>query len=119
MSMKDYTRTLAPAPRELKAMQAKARKTRTNELSRTQINRIVSTVRRNSGRRHFKTPRQMIRLVLNTKVLVSDNLTALKLQTAFPETLEDYCRGQCARTARTYRQRAAGIVPPGQRLSRG
>jgi prevent-host-death family protein len=45
MSMKDYMRTFAPAPRELKAMQATVKKTGANKLSPIQINRIVSTVR--------------------------------------------------------------------------
>jgi prevent-host-death family protein len=45
MSMKDYIRTFAPAPKELKAMQATARKTGVSKLSPTQINRIVSAVR--------------------------------------------------------------------------
>jgi prevent-host-death family protein len=46
MSMKDYMSTFAPAPRELKAMQATARRTRSSKLSPVQINRIVSTVRK-------------------------------------------------------------------------
>ena len=46
MSMKDYMRTFAPAPAELKAMQATARRTGASALSSAQINRIVSTVRK-------------------------------------------------------------------------
>ena len=46
MSMKDYMRTFAPAPAELKAMQATARRTGNSSLSSAQINRIVSTVRK-------------------------------------------------------------------------
>ncbi len=46
MSMKDYMRTFAPAPRELRAMQTTARKTGANKLSPIQINRIVSTARK-------------------------------------------------------------------------
>jgi len=45
MSMKDYMRTFAPAPKELKVMQATARKTGVDKLSPIQINRIVSMVR--------------------------------------------------------------------------
>ena len=45
MSMKDYMRTFAPAPKELKAMQATARKTGSSTLSPIQINRVVSTAR--------------------------------------------------------------------------
>jgi prevent-host-death family protein len=46
MSMKDYMSTFAPAPRELKAMQATARRTGSSKLSPVQIDRIVSTVRK-------------------------------------------------------------------------
>jgi prevent-host-death family protein len=46
MSVKDYMSTFAPAPRELKAMQATARRTGSSKLSPVQIDRIVSTVRK-------------------------------------------------------------------------
>ena len=46
MSLKDYMSAFSPAPEELKAMQATARKTGANKLSPIQINRIVSTVRK-------------------------------------------------------------------------
>src|ERR1035438_10817943 len=46
MSMKDYIETFAPAPEELRAMQATAKRTRTNRLTTGQINRIVATVRK-------------------------------------------------------------------------
>src|ERR1035438_7732952 len=46
MSMKDYMDTFAPAPQELRAMQATAKRTGTNKLSPGQINRLVATVRK-------------------------------------------------------------------------
>ena len=46
MSMKDYMRTFAPAPSELKAMQATARRTGSGKLSPVRINRIVTAVRK-------------------------------------------------------------------------
>jgi prevent-host-death family protein len=46
MSMRDYMSTFAPAPGELKAMQATARRTGSSKLSPVQIDRIVSTVRK-------------------------------------------------------------------------
>jgi prevent-host-death family protein len=46
MSMKDYMHTFAPAPEELRAMQATAKRTRTNKLTPGQINRMVATVRK-------------------------------------------------------------------------
>ena len=46
MSMKDYMDTFAPAPAELRAMQATAKRTGANKLSPGQINRIVTAVRR-------------------------------------------------------------------------
>jgi len=46
MSMKDYTDTFAPAPRELRAMQATAKRTGANKLSPGQINRIVTADRK-------------------------------------------------------------------------
>jgi prevent-host-death family protein len=45
MSMKDYMETFAPAPKELLAMQAAARRNKTNRLTPGQINAIVSNVR--------------------------------------------------------------------------
>ena len=58
MSMKDYMRTFAPAPKELKAMQTTARKSGASKLSPIQINRIISTVRgehgTSSGKRRTK-----------------------------------------------------------------
>ena len=46
MSMKDYMDTFAPAPDELRAMQATAKRTGANKLSPGQINRIVAAVRK-------------------------------------------------------------------------
>jgi prevent-host-death family protein len=46
MSMKDYMETFAPAPEELRAMQATAKRNNTNKLTPGQINRIVATVRK-------------------------------------------------------------------------
>ncbi len=46
MSMRDYMDTFAPAPQELRAMQATAKRTGANKLSPGQINKIVATVRR-------------------------------------------------------------------------
>ena len=46
MSMKDYMETFAPAPEELRAMQATAKRNNTNKLTPRQIDRIVATVRK-------------------------------------------------------------------------
>jgi prevent-host-death family protein len=46
MSVQDYMQTFAPAPAELKAMQATAKRTGTNNLTSGQINRLVATVRK-------------------------------------------------------------------------
>jgi len=46
MSMKDYMHTFAPAPEELRAMQATAKRTGANKLSPGQIDRIVAAVRK-------------------------------------------------------------------------
>jgi prevent-host-death family protein len=46
MSMKDYMDTFAPAPQELRAMQATAKRTGANKLSPGQINKIVAAVRK-------------------------------------------------------------------------
>jgi prevent-host-death family protein len=55
MSMRDYMKTFAPAPNQLKAMQATAGRTGANKVSPIRINRIVSTVRKeqktSSGKR--------------------------------------------------------------------
>jgi prevent-host-death family protein len=45
MSMKDYVDTIAPAAKELKAMQATAKRTGINKLTPGQVNRIIATVR--------------------------------------------------------------------------
>ena len=45
MSMRDYIDTFAPAPQELRAMQATAKRTGANKLSPGHINRIVAAVR--------------------------------------------------------------------------
>ena len=46
MSVKDYMETFAPAPEELRAMQAAAKRSGTNKLTPGQINRMVATVRK-------------------------------------------------------------------------
>ena len=46
MSMNDYINTFAPAPQELRVMQATAKRTGAAQLSPGQINRIVATVRK-------------------------------------------------------------------------
>jgi prevent-host-death family protein len=46
MSVRDYMRMFAPAPRELRAMQATARRTGMSKLTTGQIDRIVSAVRK-------------------------------------------------------------------------
>jgi len=48
LSVKDYIDTFAPAPEELRAMQATAKRTGSNRLTPSQVNRIVATVRRQS-----------------------------------------------------------------------
>jgi hypothetical protein len=46
MSVQDYMKTFAPAPEELRAMQATAKRTGADSLTAGQVNRIVATVRR-------------------------------------------------------------------------
>jgi len=46
MSGRDHMRTLAPAPEELRAMQATAKRTGPDSLTTGQVNRIVAAVRR-------------------------------------------------------------------------
>jgi ribosomal protein S2 len=46
MSVRDYMRTFAPAPKELRAMQATAKRTGADSLTTGQVNRIVAAVRR-------------------------------------------------------------------------
>jgi PHD/YefM family antitoxin component YafN of YafNO toxin-antitoxin module len=46
MSVQDYMKTFAPTPEELRAMQAKAKRTGADRLTAGQVNRIVATVRR-------------------------------------------------------------------------
>jgi prevent-host-death family protein len=46
MSVRDYMETFAPAPEELRAMQATAKRSGTNKLTPGQINRLVATVRK-------------------------------------------------------------------------
>lgn len=46
MSGRDYMRTLAPAPGELRAMQATAKRTGADSLTTGQVNRIVAAVHR-------------------------------------------------------------------------
>lgn len=46
MSMKDYMDTFSPAPEELRAMQATAKRTGASKLTPGQINRIVTAVRK-------------------------------------------------------------------------
>jgi prevent-host-death family protein len=45
MSVKDYIDTMAPAPEEIKAMQATAKRTGANKLSMRKINSIITDVR--------------------------------------------------------------------------
>jgi prevent-host-death family protein len=46
MSVQDYMKTFAPAPKELRTMQATAKRTGTDGLTAGQVNRIVAAVRR-------------------------------------------------------------------------
>jgi len=46
MSVQDYMKTFAPAPQELRAMQATAKRTGANKLTPGQIKRIVAAGRR-------------------------------------------------------------------------
>ncbi len=46
MSIKDYIQTFAPPPEELRAMQATAKRNKTDKLTPRQIDRIVATVRK-------------------------------------------------------------------------
>jgi prevent-host-death family protein len=46
MSIQDYIASFAPAPQELRDMQATAKRTGASKLTNGQINRIVATVRK-------------------------------------------------------------------------
>ena len=46
MSVQDYMKTFAPAPEELRAMQATAKRTGADSLTAGHVNRIVAAVRR-------------------------------------------------------------------------
>ena len=46
MSGRDYMRSFAPAPEELRAMQATAKRTGADRLTACRVNRIVAAVRR-------------------------------------------------------------------------
>jgi hypothetical protein len=46
MSVQNYVKTFAPAPEELRAMQATAKRTGADSLTAGQVNRIVAAVRR-------------------------------------------------------------------------
>jgi prevent-host-death family protein len=46
MSVRDYMKTFAPPPEELRAMQATAKRTGADSLTTGQVNRIVAAVRR-------------------------------------------------------------------------
>jgi len=50
MSVSDYMKNFAPAPQELRAMQATARRTGMNTLTARQIDRVVSAVRKEKAR---------------------------------------------------------------------
>jgi prevent-host-death family protein len=58
MSVKDYMKTFAPAPEELRSMQAAARRSGTNKLTPGQINRVIAAVRKEhrapAGKRRSK-----------------------------------------------------------------
>jgi|SRR5579883_366541 len=49
MSVQDYMNTFAPPPAEMRAMQAQAQASGANTLAPNQINRIISTVRKQQG----------------------------------------------------------------------
>jgi prevent-host-death family protein len=46
MGIKDYVKTFAPAPQELRAMQVAAKRTGANKLTPGQIDKIIATVRK-------------------------------------------------------------------------
>ena len=46
LSLNDYIKTFAPPPEELQAMQATAKRSGSNKLTQAEINRIVSTARK-------------------------------------------------------------------------
>jgi prevent-host-death family protein len=56
LSMKDYMDTFAPAPAELRAMQATAKRTGTSSLTPGQINRVVAAVRKEQRTSPVKHP---------------------------------------------------------------
>ena len=46
MSVRDYIEAFAPPPKELRAMQATAKRTGTSKMSREQIDKVVTRVRK-------------------------------------------------------------------------
>jgi hypothetical protein len=50
MSVKDYIDTIAPAPKEIRAMQTTAKRTGVAKLNMRQINSIITEVRRGHPR---------------------------------------------------------------------
>jgi prevent-host-death family protein len=59
MSMKDYIDTVAPAPKELRAMQERAKKTGLSKLTMRQIDDIIAEVRREPApKKTSKRPRK-------------------------------------------------------------
>jgi|SRR6266567_3377337 len=46
MGIQDYIKTFAPLPKEMKAMQATAKRTGASKLTPGEINRIIATVRK-------------------------------------------------------------------------
>jgi prevent-host-death family protein len=56
LSMKDYMDTFAPAPDELRAMQATAKRTGASSLTPGQINRVVAAVRKQQRPSPVKRP---------------------------------------------------------------
>lgn len=57
MSIKDYMKTFAPAPAELLAVQATAKRSGASKLTSGQINRIIATVRREKKTQAKAKPR--------------------------------------------------------------
>lgn len=57
MSIKDYINTMAPAPKELRAMQQRAKKTGMNKLTTRQIDNLIAEVRlQERGNKTTKQP---------------------------------------------------------------
>jgi prevent-host-death family protein len=59
MSVKDYIDSIAPVPKELRAMQSRAKKTGVDKLTMRQIDNIIAEVRREQKAKSGGSKRQL------------------------------------------------------------